>query len=83
MYLLSHGHFVAYGGAYHSYLLSKMYAAHLWHRLFERDPLSRQAGETLHRDMLAHGAATDTRAMLSQLVGGELDPRHYTKTLRS
>ena len=81
-YLLSHGHFIAYGGAYHSYLLSKMYAAHLWHRLFERDPLNRQAGETLHRDMLAHGAATDTRAMLSRLVGGELDPRHYTQSLK-
>jgi hypothetical protein len=38
--LFSHSHFINYGGSYYSYLLAKMYAAQIWHRMFAADPLN-------------------------------------------
>jgi Zn-dependent oligopeptidase len=41
MSLLNHGHFVNYGASYYSYMLARLYAAQIWYKLFEKDPLSR------------------------------------------
>lgn len=82
MYMLSHSHFVTYGGSYYSYLFSKMYAAQLWQLHFANDPLSRQGGKFLHEDILQYGAARDTKLLLAGAVGGALNPSFYTKDLQ-
>jgi hypothetical protein len=41
MSLLSHSHFVNYGGGYYSYLFAKMHAAQIWENILAKDPLSR------------------------------------------
>lgn len=79
MSLLSHTHFINYGGGYYSYLYAKMYAAQIWQHLFERNPLSREGGQKLWKRMLGYGAARDNLEMLKELGGGALDPIYFTK----
>ena len=65
------GHLVHYGAGYYSYLLARVIAAGLWHRCFARDPLSRDAGEQLRRELLSMGNAQDPQCMLESLLGSE------------
>ena len=80
MSLLSHTHFINYGGGYYSYLYAKMYAAQIWQKLFEADPLSKEGGKKLWKRMLGFGAARDNLEMLEELGGGDLDPSYFSKT---
>ena len=65
------GHLVHYGAGYYSYLLARVVAAGLWHRCFAADPLSRDAGEQLRRELLSMGNARDPQSMLEALLGKE------------
>ena len=81
MDLLHHGHFVAYGGGYYSYLFAKMYAAQIWHTHFEKNPLSREAGETLLNKLLIYGNGKKADKILYDIVDGELDPSFYLQSI--
>ena len=65
------GHLVTYGAGYYSYLYAKVFAAHIWARRFEADPLNREAGELLRRGLLEHGNARDPRSLIAGVLGGE------------
>jgi len=80
MSLLSHTHFINYGGGYYSYLYAKMYAAQIWQHLFENNPLSKEGGQKLWKRMLGYGAARDNLEMLEEIGGGPLDPSYFSKT---
>jgi len=73
MNLLTHEHFINYGGGYYSYIFSRMYAAQIWRKHFEADPLNKAAGDTLLSKMLVFGAAKDSAEILND-IAGELDP---------
>lgn len=73
----SHSHFVHYGGGYYSYLFAKAYAAQIWDKRFEKDPLSSESGKLLWERMLQFGASKDCNDILIDVAGGELDPNLY------
>ena len=75
--LLTHNHFVNYGGTYHSYLFARLWSAQIFSKRFSADPLSRSAGQYLREHMLRHGAAGDPEAILVDMGQGPLDPMHY------
>lgn len=79
MSVLSHSHFVNYGGGYYSYLFAQMFAAQIWVNVLADDPLSRKGGEIIWQKMLRFGAARDTNEMLTELAGGPLKPNNFLK----
>lgn len=81
MSLLSHTHFINYGGGYYSYLFAKTYAAQIWMMRFQDDPLSRASGELLRDRMLAFGASRASRDILEDLGQGPLDPQHFISSI--
>ena len=81
VYLPSHSHFVTYGGGYYAYLYAKMCAAQIWTTHFAEDPLSRVSGERLWRNMLGYGVSRPPKVILSDLLGGVLDPKHYYRAI--
>ncbi|KAA0152548.1 hypothetical protein FNF27_03835 [Cafeteria roenbergensis] len=62
-------HIVSYGSAYYSYLFARASAASLWEKLFEADPLSRQAGDRYRADVLARGGTEDPGDTLERVLG--------------
>ncbi len=96
MSLLTHTHFVNYGGGYYSYLLAKMYAAQIYHRHFKNNNsndksssssssssstyLSRDSGLYIWRNMFAYGASKDPSEILFD-VAGDLDPTFYIDSI--
>ncbi len=38
-------------------MTSRVFASHIWQRLFAADPLSRAAGEAVWKKLLIHGGA--------------------------
>ncbi len=63
------GHLTGYGAGYYGYLYDRVFASHLWQRLFAADPLSRKAGEMLWKGLLVHGGAKDPHAILQEVLG--------------
>jgi len=66
-------HLIGYAAGYYSYLWSRVYSTNLWDKLFESDPLSREAGELLRHRLLAHGGAKDPAEMLEEMLGPGYD----------
>ncbi|XP_073031397.1 mitochondrial intermediate peptidase, mitochondrial isoform X1 [Primulina eburnea] len=62
-------HLVTYGAGYYSYLYAKCFAATIWKKIFEEDPLSEAAGSALRSKFLEHGGAKDPAIILKDLVG--------------
>jgi hypothetical protein len=52
------------------YSYAAAFAAAVWQKLFAADPLSRTAGETYWREVLAHGSAADPAGVLIRVLGG-------------
>ncbi|CAG8444848.1 5581_t:CDS:2 [Ambispora gerdemannii] len=52
-------HLFGYGAGYYSYLFGQVLAGKLWKEIFEKDPLSREAGEKFRRDVLQWGGSRD------------------------
>lgn len=70
------GHFTGYGAGYYAYLYAKMFTSAIWQRHFATDPLNRQSGELLWKELMMHGGARDPHRMLRALLddaggGGE------------
>ncbi|KAF8008679.1 hypothetical protein BT93_K2367 [Corymbia citriodora subsp. variegata] len=63
-------HLLNYGAGYYSYLYAKCFAATIWQKLCQDDPLSLTTGTALRTKFLQHGGAKDPSEMLNDLVGG-------------
>lgn len=79
MPLLSYGHFSNYGGGYYSYLFARMYAAQIWEKRFQKNPLNRAQGKVLSDEFLRYGASRPPQLLLSHLAEGKLDPNYLLK----
>ncbi|KAL0371585.1 UNVERIFIED_CONTAM: Mitochondrial intermediate peptidase, mitochondrial [Sesamum calycinum] len=62
-------HLVTYGAGYYSYLYAKCFAATIWQKMLQQDPLSPAAGSALRSKFLQHGGAKDPTVILNDLVG--------------
>ena len=54
---------------YYSYLYAKCFAATIWQKLCQEDPLSLATGTALRTKFLEHGGAKDPADLLTDLVG--------------
>ncbi|XWS37697.1 hypothetical protein CRYUN_Cryun19dG0067300 [Craigia yunnanensis] len=66
---LRFSHFITYGAGYYSYLYAKCFAATIWKKLCQEDPLSLTTGTALRTKLLEHGGAKEPADMLTDLVG--------------
>lgn len=62
-------HLVNYGAGYYSYLYARCFAATIWKKLCQEDPLSSSTGTCLRTKLLQHGGAKEPSEMLNDLVG--------------
>ncbi|KAK9293356.1 hypothetical protein L1049_021348 [Liquidambar formosana] len=62
-------HLLNYGAGYYSYLYAKCFAATIWQKLCQEDPLSLATGTALRTKFLQHGGAEDPAGLLNDLVG--------------
>lgn len=54
---------------YYSYLYAKCFAATMWQKLCQEDPLSLTTGTALRKSLLQHGGAREPASLLNGLVG--------------
>eukprot|EP00624_Nannochloropsis_granulata_P005683 evm.model.NODE_4038_length_3987_cov_22.595436.2 len=59
------------GAGYYGYLYDRVFASHIWERLFKNDPWSKEAGEKVWQAMLRHGGGKDPHEMLREVLGEE------------
>ncbi|XP_022941716.1 mitochondrial intermediate peptidase, mitochondrial isoform X1 [Cucurbita moschata] len=62
-------HLLTYGAGYYSYLYAKCFAATIWEKLCQEDPLSRSTGTALRTKFLQHGGSKEPVDLLKDLVG--------------
>ncbi|PRQ59865.1 putative mitochondrial intermediate peptidase [Rosa chinensis] len=62
-------HLLNYGAGYYSYLYAKCFAATIWQKLCQEDPLSLTIGTSLRTKFLQHGSAKEPDDLLNGLVG--------------
>jgi Zn-dependent oligopeptidase len=76
-------HVTSYAGVYYSYQLSKIVSSNIWHELFASDPLNRQAGERLRRELLQKGCSIAPQSIFQSLLQrvDALDTTHYLTSL--
>ncbi|KAF3433125.1 hypothetical protein FNV43_RR24227 [Rhamnella rubrinervis] len=65
-------HLLNYGAGYYTYLYAKCFAATIWQKLCQEDPLSLIAGTALRTKLLQHGGAKEPADMLKDLVGDDV-----------
>lgn len=65
------GHLYSYGSLYYSYLLDRAIASKVWTELFEKNPLSREAGEKFKNEVLRWGGSRDPWVCLSKVLNVE------------
>jgi mitochondrial intermediate peptidase len=78
---LRYNHLIGYGAKYYSYVVSKAIAARIWTDVFEKDPLSRQAGENYRKKLLEHGGEIKADKLISSLIGFDLNTNDLVKSL--
>ncbi|XP_027103929.1 mitochondrial intermediate peptidase, mitochondrial-like isoform X2 [Coffea arabica] len=71
------GHLASYGAGYYSYLYAKCFAATIWQKICEEDPLSLAAGSAIRHKFLQHGGAKDPGDILNDLVGKRILNSRY------
>lgn len=54
---------------YYSYLYAKCFAATIWQKLCQEDPLSLTTGTALRTRLLQHGGAREPACLLKDLIG--------------
>lgn len=66
-------HLVSYGAGYYSYLYSRMFAAHIWHKRFGSVGLDHEAvhkaGQELREQLLAPGGSRPPEELLREYLG--------------
>ncbi|KAH9858016.1 mitochondrial intermediate peptidase [Lenzites betulinus] len=62
------GHLFGYGATYYSYLFDRAIASRVWRKLFWKDPLNRDMGESYKRQVLRLGGAKDPWEMVGALL---------------
>ncbi|KAJ0043998.1 hypothetical protein Pint_17259 [Pistacia integerrima] len=65
-------HLINYGAGYYSYLYAKCFAATIWQKLCQEDPLSLVTGTALRTKLLQHGGAREPAHLLNDLVGDRI-----------
>ena len=78
---LRYNHLIGYGAKYYSYVVSKAIAARIWTDVFEKDPLSREAGENYRKKLLEHGGEIKADKLISSLIGFDLNTNDLVKSL--
>lgn len=53
------GHLAGYGATYYCYLFDRAIADKIWKKVFEENPISREAGEKFRTEVLAWGGSRD------------------------
>ncbi|KAL3133543.1 hypothetical protein ABBQ38_007394 [Trebouxia sp. C0009 RCD-2024] len=66
---LRFAHLVNYGGSYYSYAYAMCLASSVWKKLFQADPLNRQAGNALRHGLLRFGGAKDPKDLVEGVLG--------------
>jgi intermediate peptidase len=62
-------HLISYGASYYSYLYSGLYASTIWHTCLHHDPLSREQGLKLKRELFERGGTRSPEEILQALCG--------------
>src|ERR1700689_1823476 len=62
-------HLFPYGASYYSYLFDRAIAAKVWKEVFEKDPLSRGAGEKYLEEVLKWGGGRDGWDCVAGVLG--------------
>eukprot|EP00013_Stygamoeba_regulata_P002550 CAMPEP_0177634630 /NCGR_PEP_ID=MMETSP0447-20121125/3469_1 /TAXON_ID=0 /ORGANISM="Stygamoeba regulata, Strain BSH-02190019" /LENGTH=738 /DNA_ID=CAMNT_0019136361 /DNA_START=709 /DNA_END=2925 /DNA_ORIENTATION=+ len=62
-------HLTTYAGSYYTYLFCRVFSTSLWYKYFQKDPLSREAGNKLRSELLRYGGSKDPQSILRTLVG--------------
>lgn len=62
------GHLYSYGALYYSYLLDRAISSKVWTELFDKDPLSREAGEKFKNEVLRWGGSRDPWVCISKVL---------------
>jgi len=62
-------HLFPYGASYYSYLFDRAIAAKVWKEVFERNPLSREAGEKYLQEVLKWGGGRDPWDCVAGVLG--------------
>ncbi|OMO98080.1 Peptidase M3A/M3B [Corchorus olitorius] len=73
---LRFSHFITYGAGYYSYLYAKCFAATIWKKLCQEDPLSPATGAALRTKLLQRGGAKAPADILTDLVGDGIIKYH-------
>jgi Zn-dependent oligopeptidase len=63
---------VRYGASYYSYLYSRLYAANIWNKCFSNDPLSKESGLKVKRELFQKGGSRKPNEILFALTGSTL-----------
>ncbi|XP_026739232.1 mitochondrial intermediate peptidase [Trichoplusia ni] len=74
-------HLIGYGAKYYSYLISRGIAWSVWHKYFEKDPLSRSAGDKLRQGLLRYGGARPPKMLLREYLDEEITPNKLATAL--
>lgn len=64
-------HLFGYGAGYYSYLFGRTLAGRIWKELFEKDPLSREAGQKFKEELLKWGGSKDPWICISRTLRDE------------
>ncbi|CAD6242171.1 GSCOCG00009431001-RA-CDS [Cotesia congregata] len=78
---LRFSHLVGYGAKYYSYLISRAVASWIWQTYFQKDPLSRSAGEKYRRECLAHGGGKPASKVVSDFLNKEASAGNFANAL--
>lgn len=73
-------HLVTYPSFYFSYLYCNSMSSHIWHHLFEKDPLSRESGQKFINGFLAQGGS-NSHFVDKFFEKEKLNPNYFLKTL--
>lgn len=71
-----------YAGRYYSYLWCRAVALRIWNEWFEKEPLSREAGERYRQTFLKHGGARDARDLVEDMLGEEVSVEGLVNALQ-
>lgn len=70
---LSFEHLSSYPAGYYGYLYSGAFAKRIWSKFFAANPLNREEGRRLRNELMAYGAACNTREVLAKYLREDID----------